>query len=134
MILLTSFLAVIFSTHFLILLINRIKNLNDYKTDLLLFQPKWIKNKNLGFRRILSFFLKLHLIVCLLTLFVFTMIYTKDLLFSLTYISEPYYRIIQKEALSGIAITFSSLLVGFWFIWLLLSIGNWVVVGFKKQN
>ena len=112
-----AIIIIFFPFQIIFLSIHKIRNINDFKTDFLLYKPKWLSEINLGKRRLFSIFTSILLLgSIILHSFIILKVYD---FFS-----------------SGNDLPFFQLwfIIIYWLIWLISCIVFWVFKGFKTQQ
>lgn len=126
-----TIITILFTTQFVILLNTKLKTFDTFKTDFLIFRPKWMLNSNLGLRRLLSLISNICVLVGIFSLFTLPICFITD--FPAVLINNPQYYYSQDTTVAlTISILFFSI-SSFWGFWALIGLLHWIIVGFKKE-
>ncbi|PCJ27685.1 MAG: hypothetical protein COA97_03450 [Flavobacteriales bacterium] len=112
----SAFSTLVFTLLLIVLFQKKLSNYDYYKTDCLLYRPKWIKS--LGTRRLLSVFTNATILTGIISLVILAFLFLFD---------KPS----SNDMLSLVTFTFCAYLL-FWFTWLLVSLIYWIKQGFKE--
>lgn len=111
-----AILSVVFIIHWIVLLNLSLTRIDSFKTDLLLYKPKWLVQSNLKFRRVLSIYFGLIIVSVIITASIMPLNFIFDF---------PAVRFSEDEIKSTMVIPLFSIII-FWGSWSLLSVINWV--------